>query len=341
VKTSDFDYDLPIEQIAQYPLPERTASKLMVVDVRRQQISHHRFSDIEQFLKPHDLLVLNDTKVIPARCYGKKASGGKIECLVERIIQTNEMLVHIKASKAPKVGATLFLTDQQLAVVVVARVGDLFHLRAGDGIDVLAFLQENGQIPLPPYIERAPNHEDLTRYQTVFAQKPGAVAAPTASLHFDEALLATLKAQGISQAFLTLHVGAGTFQPVREEDVSNHHMHAEVIEVSSPLCEKIAETKKQQGRVVAVGTTVVRSLESAAREGQCHPYQGETDLFILPGFQFNVVDIMLTNFHLPKSTLLMLVSAFAGWGLVREAYRQAVENDYRFFSYGDAMLILK
>lgn len=335
---SDFDYDLPSELIAQHPLPERTASRLLHIGRNKQSINPGIFSDIEQLLNPGDLLVLNNTRVIPARLFGHKQTGGKFECLIERILPNNIVLAHIRCSKSPKSGMQLCL-PKDVNVKVLGRQGELFEIAFPAELDMFEYLEEAGQLPLPPYIERAPEGLDKERYQTVFAKEKGAVAAPTASLHFNMALLERLQNKGIKIVYITLHVGAGTFQPVRNEDLDQHKMHSEIINVAQDVCDAILHCKNSGNRVVAVGTTVMRSLESAARSGNLKPYQGETDIFIRPGFKFNVVDAMITNFHLPKSTLLMLVSAFAGYDLMRQAYEIAKNEKMRFFSYGDAMFI--
>lgn len=335
--TSDFDYALPDELIAQYPLPDRSASRLLCLQ-KSGAIAHHHFSDLPTLLTNKDLLVFNNTKVIPARLFGQKASGGKIECLVERVLSDHEALCHIKASKSPKVDSDIILADV-LRATVLARVGDLFHLRFQDEKPIYDLLDMHGQLPLPPYIERQPDKADRSRYQTVYAEKVGAVAAPTAGLHFDAALLAQLKQQGVQMINVTLHVGAGTFQPVRVEDLSQHHMHSEYVEVGRDACDAVTACKQRGGRVIAVGTTSIRCLETAAKTGTIQPYTGDTNLFITPGFEFQCVDALITNFHLPKSTLLMLVSALAGYEPIRQAYAEAVAQRYRFFSYGDAMFI--
>lgn len=338
MKASDFDYHLPEQLIAQQPLTERRSSRLLVLDPLRQRKTDDAFNHLEDYLKAGDLLVFNDTRVFPARLFGQKASGGKIEVLVERLLDDNQILAHVRASKSPRVGTGLNL-EGMIDCVVVRRDNEFFVLQQSSGSSWLDLLQQYGHIPLPPYIHRADEDNDRERYQTVFADKPGAVAAPTAGLHFDERMIQSLHNKGIQTAYITLHVGAGTFQPVRVDEISDHVMHAEVVQVSTQVCEKIKQTREKGGRVVAIGTTVVRSLESAARQGGIKPFTGDTRLFITPGFEFKVVDTMLTNFHLPRSTLLMLVSAFAGKAFVMQAYRHAVEQQYRFFSYGDAMLI--
>ena len=337
MQLSDFDYHLPEELIAQSPLARRSASRLLLVDPRRDRIQDHRFTDLTGLLDPGDLLVFNDTRVIPARLWGEKSSGGRIEVLVERVIDDATLLAQVRASKAPKAASRLIL-EGAIECMMLRREGDMFVLWQ-DNAPWLELLERYGHIPLPPYIKRADAGDDRERYQTVYAREPGAVAAPTAGLHFDEEMLDGLRAGGIVTAQVTLHVGAGTFQPVRGEDINEHVMHAERIDVPAAVCQAIARTRAAGKRVVAVGTTVVRSLETAARDGALQPMQGESELFIKPGYEFRVVDALLTNFHLPRSTLLMLVSAFAGIGLIRRAYAHAVEQRYRFFSYGDAMFI--
>lgn len=338
MQVSDFDFDLPDELIARYPAPERTGSRLLCVNPVSGSIRHKHFQDILELLNPEDLLVFNDTRVIPARLFGKKETGGQIEILVERIENDNCALCHVRASKSPKPG-TRILLDEQVVLEMVERQGDLFRLRFPPDETVLSVLNRIGHMPLPPYIDRVDQQTDRERYQTVYGRKEGAVAAPTAGLHFDQALLDAVQAKGVSTAFVTLHVGAGTFQPVRVERVEEHQMHSELAEVSSEVCDLVAETRARGGRVIAVGTTSVRALESASRSGALQPLVGETDIFIYPGYRFRSVDALITNFHLPRSTLLMLVSAFAGRECMLRAYAEAVEQQYRFFSYGDAMFI--
>lgn len=336
MKTADFSFQLPPELIAQFPMPERSASRLLRLDGDGGSLQDLQFRDLASQLHPGDLLVMNNTRVIPARLYGRKASGGRIECLIERVTTEYEALAHIRASKSPKAASQIYLDDGTV-LDMVARAGELFLLRAHEPIS--AIMARCGHIPLPPYIDRADIDSDRERYQTVYSRQEGAVAAPTAGLHFDEALLTTLQQGGVEQAFVTLHVGAGTFQPVRVDDVATHIMHSERIEVSAEVCAQIHATKARGGRVVAVGTTVVRSLESAARGEGLQPFKGESDIFITPGFRFQVVDALITNFHLPESTLIMLVAAFAGLESTLNAYQHAIQQGYRFFSYGDAMFI--
>lgn len=339
MQRQDFHYDLPPRLIAQRPLPEREASRLLVLDGASGELADRRFVDILDYLRPGDVLVFNDTRVIPARLFGHKQSGGRVEVLVERLLDDRRVLAHVRASKSPKPGGRLLL-EGAVEAVVLARQDDLFELHLIDPRPVLEILEAHGHIPLPPYIERPDETQDQQRYQTVYAQRPGAVAAPTAGLHFDAALLQRLRDQGIHTAFVTLHVGAGTFQPVRVDDLAQHQMHAEYVEVSEAAVVAINTARAAGGRVVAVGTTSVRSLEAAAQAGELQPFAGDTRLFITPGYRFRAVDLLITNFHLPESTLLMLVSAFGGYEAVMAAYRHAVDRAYRFFSYGDAMLVL-
>lgn len=335
---SDFDYQLPESLIAQTPLAERTASRLMVVDAENGAIRHQKFDELQSLLNAGDLLVFNDTRVIPARLFGQKQSGGKVEVLVERVLDSRSLLAHVKSSKSPRPGSCLVL-ENQIHCTMQERRDDLFLLVQDSEYGWFELLECHGHIPLPPYIQRGDDEDDRERYQTVYAEKPGAVAAPTAGLHFDRQQLRQLQQAGVNCAYITLHVGAGTFQPVRVDNVDNHIMHAEYIQVSQAVCDLIRQTKAAGNRVIAVGTTVVRSLETAAMHGGLSAFEGDSKLFIKPGFRFSVIDAMITNFHLPKSTLLMLVSAFAGSDLMRQAYRLAVEQKYRFFSYGDAMFI--
>lgn len=339
MKKSDFNYHLPESLIAQKPLAERTASRLLHLDRVSGAIKDGQFSDFLDLLNANDLVVFNDTKVIPARLYGHKASGGKIEILIERIEGERQALAHIKASKSPKPDSLLNL-DGGAVCRVVERENDLFRLQFETEQTLLDLLAEIGHIPLPPYIERADDSDDLERYQTVFAKQAGAVAAPTAGLHFDQAALDKLEAKGIAKAFVTLHVGSGTFQPVRADDLADHVMHKEFYQVSQATVDAVQQARARGGRVLAIGTTAVRALESASRSGSLQAGFGDTDLFITPGYQFKSVDAMLTNFHLPESTLLMLISAFAGYDAVMQAYQHAIQQQYRFFSYGDAMVII-
>jgi len=336
MKLSDFDFDLPNALIAQYPSEKRTDSRLLVV---QDDLINATFSQLGKFLKPKDLLILNDTKVIPARLFGRKDSGGKVEILVERLINDFEALVMIKASRAPKIGSYIVLENEK-QVKVIDKASGLYKLSFGTN-SILTLLNEIGHVPLPPYIERIDIKEDLVRYQTVYAKNDGAIAAPTAGLHFDEPLLSNLNSYGVDYAFVTLHVGAGTFQPVKVEDIKDHQMHSEHYEVCQETVDKIVTTKANGGRIVAVGTTAVRTLESIALQGELSSAKGDTDIFIYPGFEFRLVDAMITNFHLPKSSLLMLVSAFIGIEKMSQIYQYAIEEKYRFFSYGDAMLLEK
>jgi S-adenosylmethionine:tRNA ribosyltransferase-isomerase len=335
LQLSQFDYVLPPELIAQSPAPERTGSRLLNLDADGA-LHDYQFTDLPQLLKPNDLLVFNDTRVIKARLRGQKESGGKIEILIERIIRDNGALAHIKASKSPKAGSSLII-EEDLSLRVLGRQGELFELEFPGR--VLDYLERYGSTPLPPYIEHAAGKEDEARYQTVYARHPGAVAAPTAGLHFDQALLAQLAKQGIRQTFVTLHVGAGTFQPVRVQDLSRHIMHSEHYTVSEESLALVRATHDSGGRVIAVGTTSVRALESAVQVGGNGRIEDDTRLFITPGYTFSCIDALITNFHLPQSTLLMLVSALAGMEPIRRAYAHAVAARYRFFSYGDAMFI--
>lgn len=338
---SDFDYHLPKELIAKEPLAERSGSRLLHLTRHADSMpfcEHRHFKDIVDLINPEDLVVFNNTKVIPARIYGQKASGGKVECLIERIISPQKALAHLRASRSPKPGSEIIFADYRFNVT--GRDNDLFLIELIDSEEnILAVLEKIGQMPLPPYMEREAVDSDNERYQTVYAKHDGSVAAPTAGLHFDDQVLQALTDKGVSFAYVTLHVGAGTFQPVKVEDITSHHMHAEYIDVSENVCQQVKACHERGGRVVAVGTTSVRSLESAAAGGVLKPMQGDTDIFIYPGFEFKVVDALITNFHLPKSTLLMLISAFAGYEQTMAAYQQAVAQQYRFFSYGDAMFI--
>ncbi len=335
---SDFNYELPLELIAQQPLSERGASRLLVLRGDNGERQDRQFTALPELLRSGDLLVLNDTRVISARLHGRKMTGGKVEVLIERLTGTMSALAQVRASKSPRAGGELFLPGDAVARIE-ARVGEFFELYFDR--DLESYLSEFGEVPLPPYIDRAPTPADAARYQTIFAREPGAVAAPTAGLHFDAELLTRLSEQGVDHAFITLHVGAGTFAPVRVERVEDHHMHRERVTVTQDLCDRIEQIRSAGGRVIAVGTTSVRALESAALRGRLAPFDAETDLFIYPGFQFQVVDAIVTNFHLPTSSLLMLVSAFAGRESVLAAYAHAVAERYRFFSYGDAMFVIR
>lgn len=337
MQRKDFHYELPPGLIAQHPLAERSASRLLCLDGGSGALTDRGFRELPQLLAAGDLLVFNDTRVVPARLHGRKETGGAVEFLVERILDAHTALVHARASKPWRPGVRVLFSDG-VEAKVLGREGELLKVEF-PGVRLLDFLYAHGHVPLPPYIVRDDAGEDRERYQTVYARVPGAVAAPTAGLHFDTATLDALKTKGIQSAYVTLHVGAGTFQPVREDDIRDHTMHSEYVEVSAETCRAVTETKARGRRVVAVGTTAVRSLEAAAQGGALAPMNGETDIFIYPGYAFRVVDAMVTNFHLPESTLLMLVCAFAGQEPVLAAYRHAVEQQYRFFSYGDAMFV--
>lgn len=338
MRVADFHFDLPESLIARHPLAERTASRLLVLDGASGAIAHRQFADILEFIGPQDLMVFNNTRVIPARLFGQKASGGKLEILVERVLDELRVLAHVRSSKSPKPGSEIIIEGGARARML-QRHDTLFELAFDE--PVLALLERVGHMPLPPYIDRPDEEADRERYQTVYARHAGAVAAPTAGLHFDQPLLDALRAKGVETAFVTLHVGAGTFQPVRVDDIEDHHMHSEWLEVSDEVVEAVRRCRERGGRVVAVGTTSVRSLETAALDGELKPFSGDTDIFLYPGRPFHVVDALVTNFHLPESTLLMLVSAFAGYPQAMAAYACAVEQQYRFFSYGDAMFITR
>ncbi|MCB5195677.1 tRNA preQ1(34) S-adenosylmethionine ribosyltransferase-isomerase QueA [Deefgea salmonis] len=338
MQIADFDYHLPDQLIAQFPPEVRGASRLLHIDGQTRQDT--LFTALPSFLRAGDLLVFNDTKVIKARLFGEKASGGKIEALVERVLDEHTALAHVKASKAPKAGTILHFQGGFTAEMV-ERQGDLFKLRFAGDVSVFEILEQSGLLPLPPYITHVPDDEDAKRYQTVYARDPGAVAAPTAGLHFTDELLAQIRAMGVDTAFLTLHVGAGTFMPVRVDEISEHTMHHERYFIPPATIALILAAKARGGRVIAVGTTSLRALEASSQQGLLAEPVGDTDIFITPGFEFKVVDRLITNFHLPKSTLLMLVAAFIGFDTMRAAYEHAVSNEYRFFSYGDAMLLEK
>lgn len=338
MQTSDFTFELPEELIAQRPLEQRTDSRLLCLDRDNGQVHHRQFSDLPGLLEPDDLLVFNNTRVIPARLYGYKDSGGRVEVMVERLLDERQCLAQLRVSKKPPQGTRLNL-EGGARWMVLGREGEFFLLET-ESENLAKDLEAHGHMPLPPYIQRADDRFDRERYQTVYAAEPGAVAAPTAGLHFDDNLLAAIRERGVQRQFVTLHVGAGTFQPVRADNIKEHKMHAEYLRVPEAVCAAIEQTRERGGRVIAVGTTSVRSLETAAANGQLEPYTGDSRLFIYPGYQYRVVDGMITNFHLPESTLLMLVSAFAGLEPVLKAYREAVRKRYRFFSYGDAMFIV-
>ncbi len=345
MKRTDFSYQLPDDLIAQYPLPARSDSRLLCLDGASGELSHRKFTDLLQLLDPDDLLVFNNTRVIPARLWGQKATGGKLEILLERVTGSHTALAHIRCSKSPRPGTEIHLAEREgpapgrYRLQVTGREDALFALSSEGGPPLTDILNDIGHMPLPPYIAREDEGADQERYQTVFAEQEGAVAAPTAGLHFTRELLDEIARKGVRSATVTLHVGAGTFQPVRTDNIEDHVMHSEFVEVDEQVCAAVHETRERGGRVIAVGTTAVRSLESASLNGQLVPFTGDTDIFIYPGYQFRSVDAMVTNFHLPESTLLMLVSAFAGKGHIMDAYASAVENRYRFFSYGDAMFI--
>ncbi len=338
MNVSDFHFELPDELIARYPMAERSGSRLLELDGMSGKIQHHQFRDFTSLLHADDLLVFNDTRVIPARLFGQKETRGKVEVLVERILSDDTVMAHVRASKALKPGQRVILEGGS-ALVMMDRDDTLFRLATEAGEPVLELLEREGHMPLPPYVDRPDESADRERYQTVYAREAGAVAAPTAGLHFDEPLLEQIRAMGVETAFVTLHVGAGTFQPVRVERIEDHVMHSEVATVPVATADAVARTRARGGRVIAVGTTSVRSLESASRGGVVRPFQGETDIFITPGYRFQTVEALITNFHLPESTLIMLVSAFAGHRHIMAAYDEAVDERYRFFSYGDAMFI--
>jgi len=342
VKLQEFYFELPEELIAQKPTETRTGSRLLVVD-EKGECHDKKFLDLIDFIEENDCLIFNNTKVIPARLFGQKLTGGKVELLIERVLDEHTILSQIRSSNAPKTGAKLLIEDA-FEVEVIGRVEALFELKVLSDKGALSLIEAHGHMPLPPYIQREDDLEDKDRYQTVYSSVPGAVAAPTAGLHFDEAFLEKIQQKGAKLGYVTLHVGAGTFKPVQVDDISEHKMHSEIIEVLPETVELIRQTKAKGGRVIGVGTTSVRSLESAAwlsESGELEPYKGETDIFITPGSEFKVIDVLLTNFHLPESTLIMLVSAFTGYETTMNAYKHAVEQRYRFFSYGDAMLIHK
>ncbi|WP_027329042.1 tRNA preQ1(34) S-adenosylmethionine ribosyltransferase-isomerase QueA [Marinimicrobium agarilyticum] len=347
MRRQDFDYHLPESLIAREPASERRGSRLLCLDGPTGELEHAQFPDILDRVRPGDLMVFNDTKVIPARLFGAKETGGQVEILIERLLSEQRVLAHTRASKSPKIGSFILLEDGT-RLAVTGRRDDLFELNFPSDEPALKVLERLGHMPLPPYIEREDEELDRERYQTVYGRHAGAVAAPTAGLHFDADLLEQLQKKGVTLAFVTLHVGAGTFQPVRVENIAEHRMHSEVMEIDEEVCRKVRATRIGGGRVIAVGTTSVRCLETAAMHAQeegieegIAPYRGETDIFITPGYEFRAVDALLTNFHLPESTLLMLVSAFAGYRHTLAAYREAVEQEYRFFSYGDAMFITR
>lgn len=338
MRLDDFDYHLPPELIAQQPAAQRSGSRLLWLDGRSGRLEDKRFVDLLDLVQPNDLLVFNDTRVIKARVFGTKSTGGRLELLVERILDDRSALAQIRASKSPRAGSRLQLPGN-VEATVVGREGEFFRIEFDPSTDIVAYLEQHGEVPLPPYIDHGADDHDADRYQTVYAKHPGAVAAPTAGLHFDDSMLTALRAKSARTAFVTLHVGAGTFQPVRVDDVRDHLMHSERYHVPVETVEAIHAAKARDARVIAVGTTSLRALEASAADGELRAGYGDTNLFIVPGYRFRVVDRLVTNFHLPKSTLLMLVSAFAGMDNIRRAYAHAIEARYRFFSYGDAMLI--
>ena len=338
MKKSDFNYLLPIDLIAQNPLENRSASRMLYMNKQSGDIADRQFTDFIDLIQPNDLLVFNNTKVIPARLFGHKHSGGKVEILIERVLDEHHAIAHVKSSKAAKAGVVINL-DAGFSCEVLGQEQDLYRLRFNGEQSLLSILAQIGHIPLPPYISRADNEIDFSRYQTVFAQQEGAVAAPTAGLHFDEVTMAKVQEKGVKQTFVTLHVGSGTFQPVRVENLAEHLMHKEYFAVSQQAVNAVLETRSKGGRVIAIGTTAVRALESASKTGELTAGFGDTELFITPGYQFKSVDAMLTNFHLPESTLLMLICAFAGYENIMTAYQHAIAQKYRFFSYGDAMFL--
>jgi S-adenosylmethionine:tRNA ribosyltransferase-isomerase len=339
MKVNDFDFNLPETLIAFYPLAKRSASRLLNLQRSSGSIDHKKISQLPELLKPNDLLVFNDTRVIPARIFAAKTTGGKIELLIERILFNDSFLAHAKPGRSLKPGMKIFVLPNY-DIEIIQQQDSLWHCKFQDAQPILEILQKIGHIPLPPYIKRNDEELDKERYQTVFAARPGAVAAPTAGLHFDEELLQQIREREVDVGFVTLHVGAGTFKPVKVENILAHKMHSEYFEVSEKLCEQIRTCKEKNGRVIAAGTTVVRGLETMAATGDLKPFAGETTIFIYPGFQFRCVNGMITNFHLPKSTLLMLVCAFAGREKILHAYQEAIAQQYRFFSYGDAMFII-
>ena len=343
MKTRDFHYQLPQELIAQYPAKQRSGSRLLHIDRQHNSIADRQFRQLPALLDANDVLVFNNTRVIPARLFGRKATGGKVEILIERITSEQTALAHVRASKTPKIDSEIFIATNEngdsTGLRVIDRHGNLFVLASDPDTRISRILEQAGHMPLPPYIERGDEAEDLERYQTVYARKPGAVAAPTAGLHFDTDTLSEIEHKGIKSAYVTLHVGAGTFQPVRAEHIEEHTMHSEYLEVPAETVALCRQARERGGRIVAIGTTAVRSLETASASGELEAYSGETDIFIYPGYRFKSVDALLTNFHLPESTLLMLVCAFAGYDTTMRAYAHAVAHEYRFFSYGDAMFI--
>lgn len=334
----DFNYTLPANLIARYPLDDRSASRLLCIQAQAKTLAHRQFKEVIDLVQPGDLFILNDTKVIPARLFGEKKTGGKAEILVERVLSRDRLKAQVRVSKALHEGDFLFF-KQGIQFEVINRSPPFYELCYEGERTILEVIEQLGEIPLPPYLHREPDQHDLTRYQTVYAKHKGSVAAPTAGLHVDDALLTALEKKGVNIGYVTLHIGAGTFAPVRVENIAEHQMHAEYLDVSVDLCERIKQTKANGHRVIAVGTTTLRALETAAQSGEVRPFTGETSIFIYPGYEFKSADVLITNLHLPCSTLLMLVAAFGGHGLLMRAYREAVDQSYRFYSYGDAMWI--
>ncbi len=344
MKLDDFSYNLPKEQIAKFPTQQRSASRLLAVSSEKANttFNHLNFFDLPSLLNPNDLLIFNDTRVIPARLFGKKATGGKLEIFIERLLSDNCAMIQLRANRAPNIGSFIKLVNHPAKLQIIDKQGAFFLIKPDNGFDLVNVINEAGDMPLPPYLQRGITQQDSTRYQTIYAKHAGAVAAPTAGLHFDENLLAHIESLGISSAYVTLHVGSGTFKPVKVANITEHKMHTEVFNLPKETAEKIRFTQQNQGRVIAVGTTSLRVLEAVAKQcGDIQACQGETDLFIFPGFKFQCVDALITNFHLPKSTLLMLVSAFAGENTIQQAYQTAIEQKYRFYSYGDAMFLTR
>lgn len=340
MRKAEFTYPLPEELIARYPTGQRGDSRLLFLDGTSGELQDRKFRDLPGLLEPGDLLVFNDTRVIPARLIGQKQTGGRVEIMVERITGDKKFIAQMRFSKAPRLSSVITL-EKGSKIRVSDRQFDMFELEVCDDNRIMNMLEKEGHIPLPPYIDRADQEIDRERYQTIYAQTPGAVAAPTAGLHFEQTLLQEIHDRGIERTFVTLHIGAGTFQPVRADNIEEHRMHSEYLEVGEDVCHKVEQTRARGGRVIAVGTTAVRSLETAAGSGQLRPYTGETDIFIYPGYTFRIVDVLITNFHLPESTLLMLVCAFAGRDNIMRAYQHAIKHRYRFYSYGDAMYITR
>jgi S-adenosylmethionine:tRNA ribosyltransferase-isomerase len=340
MRITDFNFNLPQDLIARYPLPQRSASRLLCLNAQNGHISHRQFTDVMDLVDEGDLLIFNDTKVIPARLHGQKSTGGHVEILVERILSEQRILAQVRCSKPPRIGDYL-LFNKLIQLEVANRVGQFYELRYNGVNSILDMIESIGEIPLPPYMHRLPDESDKERYQTIYAKHKGSVAAPTAGFHFDDAIIRRLEEKKVNMEYLTLHIGAGTFTPIRAEDIREHKMHAEYIDVPWDLCEKIKETKARGKRVIAVGTTSMRALETACQGGDIAPYHGETSIFIYPGYEFRCVDALITNLHLPASSLLILVCAFSGREYVLQAYQEAVDKKYRFYSYGDAMWVTK